>query len=250
MSEPTSPPIPTGPTGPTRRAGWAGPLGAIVFVAAGIAGFLAESSARTSGFDDADNPAESLALFAVNPTAYSVSGLALSVGALGLLVLVFAVSETVLVDVRPLYGRCVTAFGTIAAGLFFLGGVIRLQAPGTVSYIAALDRDWGLAAYLAVQMSGTQGALSAAIYAVAIWAVSLCAVAARAGRLPVPVLVLGGLPALVLLVPLAALFARLIGQASLDVLFPVYLLAVFGGIPLFTLGLGVVLWRRRGWTVA
>jgi len=228
-----------------RRAGVAGPIGAALFVGAGVAGYLFETTARTDGFDDGDNPAHSLALFAVNPTPYSLSGLALAVSALALLMLVLATAESVLAVVRPLYARFVTGVGLISAALLFLGGVIRLQAPGTVTHIASLDREWGIAAYLAVQMSGTQGALSAAIFAFALWSVGLCLVAARPRALPVPVLLLGLLPALVLALPLFALVGRLIGQDTSTALYPVYLVAIFGGIPLFTLGLGAVLLRMR-----
>jgi hypothetical protein len=227
------------------RAGLAGPLSAVLFTAAGAAGFVLETTARSAGFDDGDNPAQSVALFAVNPTPYSLSGLTLAVAAVALLMLVLAVHESVLAAVRPLYARFVTGIGLISAVLLFLGGVIRLQAPGTVTHIAGLDREWGLAAYLAVQMSGTQGALSAAIFAFALWAVGVCVAAARPHTLPLPVLLVGLLPALVLVIPLIALAGRVIGQDTSDVLYPIYLIAIFVGIPLFSLAVGWVLWRRR-----
>lgn len=231
-----------------KRAALAGPVSAVLFIGAGVAGFVLETTARSAGFDDGDNPAQSVALFAVNPTPYSLSGLTLAISALALLMLVLAVYESVLAAVRPLYARFVTGIGLISAVLFFLGGVIRLQAPGTVTHIMGLDREWGLAAYLAVQMSGTQGALSAAIFAFALWAVGLCVAAARPRALPVPVLLLGLLPALVLAIPLTALAGRVIGQDTSDALYPVYLIAIFVGIPVFTLAIGWVLWRRRSAT--
>ena len=235
-----------GPARPAaKRAGIAGAVSAGLFTVAGMAGFVLETTARSAGFDDGDNPAQSVALFAVNPTPYALSGLTLAIAALALLMLVLAVHESVFARVRPLYARFVTGIGLISAVLFFLGGVIRLQAPGTVTYITSLDREWGLAAYLAVQMSGTQGALSAAIFAFALWAVGMCVAAARPRALPLPVLMLGLVPALVLLTPLVALAGRLVGQDTSDALYPLYLIAIFGGIPLFTLAVGWVLWRRR-----
>ena len=228
-----------------NRAGLAGMISAVLFTVAGAAGFVLETTARTDGYDDGDNPAQSVAMFAVNPNSYSLSGLALATAAIALLMLVLAVSESVLTSVRPLYARFVTGLGLIAAAMLFLGGVIRLQAPGTVTHIASLDRDWGLAAYLAVQMSGTQGALSAAIFAFGLWTVALCATAAKPRALPLPVLILGLLPALTLALPLAALIGRVIGQDTSDALYPLYLLAIFGGIPLFALALGAALWRSR-----
>ena len=233
------------PAPPVRRAGVAGPISAVLFTVAGLAAFLLESSARTAGYDDGDNPAQSVAMFAVNPTPYSLSGLALTVAALALLMFVLAVSETLFRRVRPLYAAFVTGTGAIAAALLFLGGVIRLQAPGTVTHIAGLDREWGLSAYLAVQMSGTQGALSAAIFAFALWAVGVCVLAGRSRAVPVVVLVIGVLPALVLLVPLLALLGRVTGSPALDAAYPVYLAAIFGGIPLFALTLAGVLLRMR-----
>lgn len=241
MSDPTSPLA----ARREQRAGLAGTIGAVLFVLAGAAGFVLETTARTEGMDDGDNPAESLALFAVNPNAYSLSGLALSTSAIALLLLVLAVAETVLRSVRPLYARFVTGVGLISVVLFFLAGVIRLQAPGTVTHIASLDRDWGLAAYLAVQMSGTQGALSAAIFACALWSTGLCVASARPRSLPVAVLVLGVLPALVVLLPLGALVGRLAGQSIADLVYPVYLVAIVVGLPLFLLALGAALWRMR-----
>lgn len=236
---------PPSPAPPVRRAGLAGPLSAVLFTVAGPIAFLLETTARTAGFDDGDNPAQSVAMFAVNPTSYSLSGLALTAAALALLMLVLAVSETLFRRVRPLYAACVTGTGVIAAGTLFLGGVIRLQAPGTVTHIAGLDREWGLSAYLAVQMSGTQGALSAAIFAFALWAVGVCVLAGRSRAVPVVVLVVGVLPALVLLVPLLALLGRIVGTPELDAAYPVYLVAVFGGIPLFALALCGALLRMR-----
>lgn len=227
----------------THRVGPAGATAAVVFTVAGVAGYLVETTARTPGFDDGDNPAQSVALFAVNPTPYSLSGLALAVAALALLVLVLAVREAVLRRVRPLYATFVTALGLISAAFLFLAGVIRLQAPGTVTHITSLDREWGLAAYLAVQMSGTQGALSAAIFACALWVVGLCLLAGRA--LPVTVRVLGALPALALLLPLMALLGRLARLPALDALYPAYLVAIFVGLPMFMLALGVTLLRMR-----
>ncbi|MBX0300169.1 hypothetical protein K2F54_09295 [Cryobacterium sp. 1639] len=242
MSHPTSPAA----ARREQRAGLAGVIGAVLFVLAGAAGFVLETTARTEGMDDGDNPAEGLALFAVNPSAYSLSGLALSTSAIALLLLlVLTVAETALRSARPLYARFVTGLGLISVVLFFLAGVIRLQAPGTVTHIASLDRDWGLAAYLAVQMSGTQGALSAAIFACALWSTGLCVASARPRSLPVAVLVLGVLPALVVLLPLGALVGRLAGQSIADLVYPVYLVAIVVGLPLFMLALGAALWRMR-----
>lgn len=228
-----------------RRGGLAGTISAVLFTVAGAAGFVLETTARTEGYDDGDNPAQSVAMFAVNPNSYSLSGLALATAAIALLMLVLAVAESVLASVRPLSARFVTGLGLIAAAMLFLGGVIRLQAPGTVTHIASLDRDWGLAAYLAVQMSGTQGALSAAIFAFGLWTVALCATTAKPRALPLPVLILGLLPALTLALPLAALVGRVFGQDTSDALYPLYLLAIFAGIPLFALALGAALWRSR-----
>ena len=236
---------PAPPAPAARRAGLAGPLSAVLFTVAGPAAFLLEANARTAGYDDGDNPAQSVAMFAVNPTPYSLSGLALTVAALALLMLVLAVSETLFRRVRQLHAAFVTGTGAIAAAVLFLGGVIRLQAPGTVTHIAGLDREWGLSAYLAVQMSGTQGALSAAIFAFAVWAVGVCVLGGRARAVPVAVLVIGVLPALVLLVPLLALLGRLVGWPALDAAYPVYLAAVVGGIPLFALAVAGALLRMR-----
>ena len=139
--------------------------------------------------------------------------------------------------------RTTSTFGLFAAAFFFGNGVIHIQAPGTLTYIESLNYEWGIAAYLAVQMAGTQGFGSAGIFALSIWVIGLSLVGWRSRSLPRPLALLGIMPALPWLM---GFLARL--ELLPEGLWLLYIGSIILAIPLWSVVLGVFLLRSKSAT--
>lgn len=185
------------------------------------AAFALEAFTRPPG-TDGDNAAESLLYLRDHGVAYQLSGALLLVAAIGLIRAATAV---------PWRTTFQTVVGSVAAGLWAFAGALRISAPGPIDHIGGYDEDWGEAAYLVVQMAGTQGGLLGGVMLQALWIVAGCLVAWRTARLPRPLCVLGFVA---LVYPLASAFSTLgeitsvtwiLGIASLVVAIPLWLLA-------------------------
>jgi len=137
--------------------------------------FIAEGSTRPEG-TDGDNAAESLLYLQEHPLAYRLSGLFLLLAALGLIRSATAV---------PWRTPFLTAIGSVAGGLWAFTGALRISSPGPIDHIRGYDEDWGEAAYLSVQMTGTQGGLLSGVVLTAAWIVTGCVIAWRSRTLPV-----------------------------------------------------------------
>lgn len=124
-----------------------------------LAGFLLASP--IFGLEDGDNPASSLEFIKQHSDLWFFSGLASVLAAIALAFAAHAIADTILRPFSSSLPKTVTTFGLFAAAFFFAHGVMRLQSPGTLLYIDSLNHDWGLSAYLAVQMAGVQGLGSA-----------------------------------------------------------------------------------------
>jgi len=136
--------------------------------------FIAEGSTRPEG-TDGDNAAESLLYLQEHPLAYRLSGLFLLLAALGLIRSATAV---------PWRTPFLTAIGSVAGGLWAFTGALRISSPGPIDHIRGYDEDWGEAAYLSVQMTGTQGGLLSGVVLTAAWIVTGCVIAWRSRTLP------------------------------------------------------------------
>lgn len=192
---------------------------------------------------DGDNPADSLEYLRVASQFYGYSGAAFVVGGAALAT---GVIGTVLVVRRgklSLPYASASTFGVVAGAFLVLNGVMRLQATGTVLHIAGYDKGWGESAYLVVQMAGTQGALSAAMIAVASWLLATAILSWR--RRARWLAVIGILPLALLLFFIADLVA--IGLEVSEAMFLVYVAAVAIGLPAgcALAGLGLLLRRTR-----
>ncbi len=207
-----------------------------------LAGFLLASP--ISGLQDGDNPASSLAFITQSGDLYFLSGLAYALAGGVLVLATHSASDSLAAPTRSPFTKTASTFGLIAAAFFFAHGVLRIQSPGTLAYIASLDRDWGLSAYLAVQMSGTQGLASAGIFALSIWAVGVSTTIWLRRSLSRSLALLGVLPALPWIM---GLLGRT--QALPESLWLLYIGSIFLGIPIWSAGLGVALIRvdRRKW---
>lgn len=212
---------------------------ALIVCALAFAAVSALELAPGDARGDGDNPADSLEYLAQFGLFYSYSGFALVVGGVALVVAV--------VGIRHLMGRQSLAFaaastiGMLGGGFLIVAGVMRMQANGTVPHIANLNRSWGEAAYLAVQMAGTQGLLSAGMLALAAWLVAFGLVLWRRGvRVPALAAVLPTLVLLILLGDLALPFL-----VAPDGLFVFYILAIVAGVPICSLVFGLTLLRDR-----
>ena len=115
-----------------------------------------------------------------------------------------------------------------------------MQAVGTVPHIQSLNESWGEAAYLAVQMAGTQGLLSAGVMALAAWLVSLAVLFAMC-RLWAPV-AFAVFPLIVLLVLATDLILPTLAESSAsEIIFLSYIAAIALGMPLCSAAFGIAL---------
>jgi hypothetical protein len=195
------------------------------------------------GLADGDNPAVSLEFLRQHSNFYFLSGLASVLAAITLIVAVLSIADTLLQPASSLPARVTSTLGLFAAAFFFGHGVLRLNAPGTLLYVESLNRDWGLSAYLAVQMAGTQGLASAGIFALSTWAIGLSLAAWLSRKFP-PALSLFGL------LPTLPWIMGLLGRLGLlpYSLWLLYIGSIILGIPLWCVLLGVVLQRWKSTT--
>jgi hypothetical protein len=143
--------------------------------------FGLEFATRPEG-TDGDNPADSLRYLQEHGTAYVLSGNCLLLAALGLMRAATAV---------PWRTPFQTVVGSVAAGLWTFTGALRISSPGPIEHIRDYDQDWGEAAYLVVQMAGTQGGLLSGVMLAGFWIVTGCLLAWRSRALPRPLCALG-----------------------------------------------------------
>lgn len=153
-----------------------------VFAGAGLLGvgvflpsaFVLEAVTRPAG-SDGDDAAASLLYLQEHGTAYVLSGCCLVVAALCVLRAATAV---------PWRTPFLTAVAVAAGALWAFTGALRISSPGPIEHISGYDADWGEAAYLVVQMAGTQGGLLSGLVLVEFWIIAGSAVAWRSGSLP------------------------------------------------------------------
>jgi hypothetical protein len=183
--------------------------------------FLMEAGTRPEG-TDGDNAAESLTYLQEHAFAYRVSGLFLLVAAIGLIRAATAV---------PWRTPFLMAVGCVAGGLWSLAGALRISSPGPIDHIRGYDEDWGEAAYLVVQMAGTQGALLAGVVLTAVWTVTGSLLSWRSHMLPSPMCALGMVALVYPLASIVSIFGGdfgdgpwVLGIASLILGMPVWFL--------------------------
>ena len=116
---------------------------------------------------------------------------------------------------------------------------LRISAPGPVDHIRGYDEQWGEAAYLVVQMAGTQGGLLGGVVLTAFWVVTGCVVAWRGGTLPRPLCALG---LVALLYPLGSALSLVVDVG--EVLWFVGLASMVLGVPVWFVASGV--WATAG----
>lgn len=180
------------------------------------------------GFEDADNPATMIAFLRAHPDVYTWSGIAFVIMGVALVVAVLSLWELSASEPHLVALRAVGVLGLVGAAFFFAQGVLRVQAPGTLMHMAGLGRESGEAAFLAVQMAGTQGFASAGGFALDLWAVGTSVTALRRRTLPRYVAVLAVAPA-------AHVLLGLFGPLLDPLPFALYLVYI-AAIP------GVILW--------
>jgi len=212
----------------------------IAFALAFLGAFFVESLRVSYGFDDGDNPEQSVAFLKEHGEVYEGSAVlqifmmvALTVGAL-------AVAQTIGPAAPALAVKSITAFGLFAAFAFFLNAALRLAAARPLLYIDSLSHEWGLTAYLTVQMIGVQGFMQAALVNLSFWTIGICVLNLRSRTFPLAMSLFGLPPAFHVFV---GLFGPLFGNAF-EGLFLLYVLGLFGSA-LFCLVLGVVLVRFK-----
>lgn len=186
--------------------------------------FILEFATRPAG-TDGDNATDSLLYLQEHGTAYALSGCCLVLAALGLIRAATAV---------PWRTPFLTAVGSVAAGLWAFTGALRISSPGPIDHIRGYNEDWGEAAYLVVQMAGTQGGLLAGVALTEFWIITGCLLAWRARSLPRPLCTMG-MVALVYPLGLALSFVADIGGG----LWIVGIVSLLFGLPAWFLASGV-----------
>lgn len=215
---------------PSRAAG----VGLLVFGAALISWFAIQFG---MGSSDGDNPAVTIEFIRLNPHNYVYAGIALWVMAISFSVAVLAVEE--IQGDRTWATRAITAWGLFASAFFLVHGALRVSTPGTLIYIDGLDHAWGLSAYLAVQMVGTQGLGTGGLLALSFWAIGTSAVSVRRRTFPRAISVMGTFPVLLVLAGVAGP----LGIAP-DAGYFVYV-AAFLGLVIWCIACGLVLLLRK-----
>lgn len=184
-----------------------------------------EAATRPAG-TDGDNAAQSVAYLEQHGAAYAASGWCLVLAAVGLIRAATAVSWR-----TPF----LISIGSVAGGLWAFTGALRISSPGPIGHIADYDPTWGEAAYLVVQMAGTQGGLLSGVLLSAIWVVASSAAAWRSGDLPRPICLLGSVS---LVYPLGSLAGFLLDEAP-SALWLVGVGSILLGVPVWFLACGV-----------
>lgn len=188
------------------------------------------------GLEDGDNPATTLAFIKEHPDLYFLSGVTAAIAAIMLTVSVFAIGDVVFQLSSSVLGRTTAAFGLFTSAFLFVHGILRMNSPGTLLYMATLNPDWGKSAYLAVQMAGTQGLAGAAIFGLSIWVIGLSLGGWFNRKFPLILAVFG-------LVPTLPWLMGLLGRAGIlpDSLWLLYIGAIILGIPLWGIIVGLFL---------
>jgi hypothetical protein len=199
-------------------------LGLVAVGLALPAAFLLEAVTRPEG-TDGDNAADSLVYLQEHGTAYALSGACLVLAAIGLIRAATAL---------PWRTPFLTSVGAVAAGLWTLAGALRISSPGPIDHISGYDRAWGEAAYLTVQMAGTQGGLLGGVVLTALWTVTGSVLAWRSRALPRGLCALG---LVTLVYPVGSAVSLLGGDVS-SALWVAGVLSLFLGLPVWSLAAG------------
>lgn len=186
--------------------------------------FILEASTRPEG-TDGDNAAESLLYLQQHGSAYVLSGVCLLLAAIGVIRAATAV---------PWRTGFLTAIGSVAGGLWAFTGALRISSPGPIDHIRGYDQDWGEAAYLVVQMAGTQGGLLSGVALTEFWIVTGCLLAWRSGTLPRSLCAMG---LVALVYPVVAVIGLVVGVGS--GLWIVGIASLVVGLPIWFLATGV-----------
>jgi hypothetical protein len=145
----------------------------VVFSLSSVALIALDNQRSALGFEDADHPAlmirflqQRLDIFTYTGIINVLMGITLAVAALALWEIISKEQALMLLKLGTLAGFAASAF-------FFVNGVLRIQAPGTLLHMAGLNGEWGVAGYVALQIVGTQGLASSAGFALAIWVICI-----------------------------------------------------------------------------
>ncbi|MFN8442589.1 MAG: DUF4386 family protein [Caldilineaceae bacterium] len=217
-----------------------GGISLIIFVLAFVATFTLESLRVPLGFEDGDNPEQSVTFIRQHGRIYEASGIVQLLMTVALTIGSLAVAEVIRPSAPSLAVKSIAAFALFSAAGYFLNGALRLAAARPLLYIDDLRHEWGVTAYLIVQMVGVQGFAQAGLVNFGFWAIGISALNARIRLFPRVLSLLGIFPTFHLF---AGLFGPFLGTVF-DSLFIVYVLSIFGTV-LWCLVLGILLVRWK-----
>jgi hypothetical protein len=221
-----------------RSASKAGAFSMIAFALLGIAWFASELAPQVLGFENTDDPAVSLRFLRDHQEIYAQAGIVLILMGITMTVGMFTLWDLLSPRADSLALRSTSAIGLFSAAFFLMHGVLRLSV-GPLLYIDGLDRDWGEAGYLVLQMVGVHGFAQGAVFTLCTWAIGISLIGVRTRAIPLAVCVLGVIPAVRLLGLLGPLDAL---PDELGFLW-IFFMASIPGVMVWCLLLGVALLR-------
>ncbi|HUW17456.1 MAG TPA: DUF4386 family protein [Actinomycetes bacterium] len=220
-----------------RVGGWA----LLAYGALSVGATALIGVAVSLGLEDGDDPADGLRFFRDHGDVYVLSGITLFFMAVSLTVAVLGLDDVLADRANRLARRSVTTSGLFASAFLAVAGIFQISAPGPVLRIAEFGEADGRAAYLVVQLAGTQVALAGGLFTVGIWVVGMCVLGGRQRLIPLPLAWLGVIPGFRVV---AGLFGPLLDNLS-SVVWVVYMLAVVGTSVWFLLAGGWLVVRSR-----
>ncbi|HUR05271.1 MAG TPA: hypothetical protein VM347_22185 [Nonomuraea sp.] len=209
----------------------------MAFSLLGLAWIAIEFAPPNMGYADVDSPAVMLRYLADHPEIPATAVLVLFAMSITLLAGAFSIADRLAVSGGTIAVRVVTTIGLVAAVSYFGLAVVRASG-GPLMYVNGLNAAWGEAGFVTMLMLGTHGFEESAVTAAAMWAAGVSLLGARSQAIPLPVCLLGVVPAVRLVTILGPL--HLLPEEA-------WLLTVVS-IPAFflwTLALGVALVRQE-----
>ena len=214
----------------------------VVFCLAVVALVVLEGQRSGLGFEDADNPRVMIWFLQQRVDLFTYTGFINVVMGISLAVAAFAVWDALTKEQSSMLLRLGTLAALVGSALFFVNGVLRIQAPGTLLHMAGMDSDWGISGYVALQIVGHPGAgVGQGGFALAIWEVSIGIVNFRSRIFWVGFSWLGILAAAGMLS--SAFFGPLLPDSGL--IYPIYVVSILFVMIIWCLLVGINLLSKK-----
>lgn len=213
----------------------------VVFSLSSVALVVLEGQRSGLGFEDADHPGVMIRFLQQQLDIFTYTGIVNVVMAISLAVAALALWEIFSKEQFLFLLKLGTLAAFAASAFFFVNGVLRIQAPGTLLHMADLDVEWGRAGYVALQIVGTQGLASAGGFALALWEIALGIANLRSK------VFWAGFSWLGIVAGTGMLFSAFFGPLlpDVDLIYPVYIVSILSVLLIWCLFVGINLLSKR-----